>query len=812
LYNTLNREPGIVELNKTTATVTVKKHLIVVNNTNLYSVRAAGDIGEEVRVGKIEVKPGVTFKVDENASVTVAQGGEVVVSPADTTYKSAEITLVAASEGGTPGGIIVQAAGKIDASGPITLQAGTKLEVNEGATVEVKASAKITVPARAEVKVDGTLTVSNSATVEVASSGKVAVSGELKLATATAKVDLQGGTLEVTGKVDNKGEISGSNTGTVDIKAGGNIDTNGSGTADLTTVTTKVEDDKALTASGSNATVALPEKSEVTVVAKEGATVTKGTETVSLVHEGTAVSYGDSNALSVTFTFSKAVTAAASETSSNTWTVAPAGEAKASETITATYTGDAVPAKLGITVTDADEGTLTIKDADFYPVESKAFERASGTYRVSYYGEVATGSYVAGLKKDSVDIKYYLVKTTTENGYFNNLFNTIYTPNKANSNTDSIENGKTTVAYDATISAAVLPLFNIVLDTSDPTKDKVNLTGTGLPATNVVNPGASSSNLIIIDIGLPGVANTGLPKFYIPLNGEANGSAKGTLGNGEDTTGYGHIRLRVNNGAELVILADNSGIASGASCPPGGFKNGAVEVMSGGKLRDGAYRGFPLGSGAVLINRYGSYLSVGPEGNTGQNLDAWYYGYLIGPAGNTIDTQPRIRWTGGPGDFLEVREGKLAFSGKATVQKNMGLIYSAWFVGNSEITIDILPDDPTPVTTGMTFKGLFANDTASAGPFDFYATGTTKIYLKNGVLHKAFLTDNTSAPSDSAIFLKKKDSVDEALIISLGSSGTSKDYPDSDSNSKITGYQNWDIADTNLEVVDLAQQGGGNGG
>jgi hypothetical protein len=653
LYDTLiARGADIVTLDETTAAVTVKKHLLVVKDSNLYSVqgRAAGDIGEEVRVGRIEITPGVTFKVDENASVTVAQEGEIVVNPGNSTYKAAAIALVkATSDGATPGEIIVQAAGKIDASGPITLAEGTKLEVNVGATVEVKASATITVPTNAEVKVDGTLNVSSA-----------------------AKVDLAGGTLEVatTGKVDNKGKISGS-SGKIAIKAGGNIDTNGSGTADLTAVTTTVEDDKALTASGSNATVALPKESEVTVFAKDGAIVTKGDETVSLVHEGTTVSYGESNALTVTFTFSRAVTAAASKDSSSTWTVSPTSDT-GSKTVTATYSGDVVPAKLGITVTDADKGTLTVMDADFYPVESSDFIRSAGTYQVVYYGEVAgsgsTSYAIAGLKKDN-STKCYLVTDT----YFKTLFNTIYTPN-APSTTDSIEKGKTTVAYDDTISKAVLPLFNIVLDGTDAAKDKVNLTGTTLPTAD----GASSINLIIIDIGKPGENNSTLPKFYIPLDSD---SKKGTLGNGDDTTGYGHIRLRVNNGAELVILADNTN-GTKSSCPPGGFKNGAVEVMSGGKLRDGAYQGFPLGSGAVLINHYGSYLSVGPEGNTGQNGDVWWYGYLIGPAGNTMDTQPRIRWTGGPGDYLEVREGMLAFSGKATIQKTLGLIYSAWFIGN----------------------------------------------------------------------------------------------------------------------------------
>jgi hypothetical protein len=70
--------------------------------------------------------------------------------------------------------------------------------------------------------------------------------------------------------------------------------------------------------------------------------------------------------------------------------------------------------------------------------------------------------------------------------------------------------------------------------------------------------------------------------------------------------------------------------------------------MAGGKLRDGAYEGFPLGSNAVILNRFGSYLSVGPESHNPDATAVWatytahYSGYLVGPAGGSDPDKPQI--------------------------------------------------------------------------------------------------------------------------------------------------------------------------
>jgi hypothetical protein len=285
------------------------------------------------------------------------------------------------------------------------------------------------------------------------------------------------------------------------------------------------------------------------------------------------------------------------------------------------------------------------------------------------------------------------------------LLNEIYEPNAVDSE-DDIEDGKTAIKYTREISEKVLNLFEITIKSTTPgtgygSWDKVEITGTDLPTAS----GASSINLIIIDIGkpteeggTPAVAGTSKPQFYIP-----------PLGLGDQFGNYSHIRLRVNPGKELVILTDNSGYISGGgvgdTCDPGYFNGGCVEVMENGKLRDGAYEGFPLGKDAVILNRWGSYLSIGPEpdhidattdvGGTNVIYNNFYKGYLVGPeapgkiyGATDYDDTPRVVW-GGTGGYLEVRPGKIATDAVLTVRKSLGLIYSVWFVNDASLTIDI---------------------------------------------------------------------------------------------------------------------------
>jgi hypothetical protein len=332
----------------------------------------------------------------------------------------------------------------------------------------------------------------------------------------------------------------------------------------------------------------------------------------------------------------------------------------------------------------------------------------------------------------------------------------------------------------------VLGLFQFTTD-AEGDIEKIELTGTP-PAANIVSSSpATTTNLIVIDIGKPDADNTGLPTFSIPLSEDTAGNKHGTLGvNGGS---YGYIRLRVNQGASLIILADNhayltaeTGEGEGHPCPTGWFNNGCVEVMAGGKLRDGAYQGFPLGAHAVILNRVGSYLGVGPEETHPDAItyavayNAYYKGWLISPdadASNVIDADPRIRWgeDAATAGYLEVRPGKLAISANVTAQKSLGLIYSVWFIGNTQVTIDIGAGyasfmGPTLFTQSESFR--------------FYGnTGATILIKAGSILHTPFLTGVT-ADMGKGIF----DSSD--LTITISGTSTPGAYTNS-----ITGYSSW---------------------
>jgi hypothetical protein len=481
------------------------------------------------------------------------------------------------------------------------------------------------------------------------------------------------------------------------------------------------------------------------------------------------VSYNSTTgAVKVTYTFNMNVTASFSG-----WTI----DGNGTRTITATPASPkpGTAAKIELTAANAADASRTTKIAPVtvMPV-SKVFARNGGTtgYRVEYYDAYG----VTGLKNGGA-AQWYLVTDTN----LKKIFNAIYTPN-APGTTDTIESGKTTIAYDAGISQAALSLFTVTVG-SNANGDKIEIKGTALPA----KTGASNKNLIVIDIGISGEDNTSL-KFYIPYREL-----------GTPTGAYGHIRFRVNRGAEAVILADNSRYinnnGAGNASEPGYFNNGCIEVMAGGKLRDGAYEGFPLGSNAVILNNLGSYLAVGPESSFSSatagyaaGRDKWYEGWLIGPSGSG-NNAPRIVWDSGDqsGSYIEVRPGKLAISANVTVKKTLGLIYSVWFVNGPTVTIDAVSDNNTPTIAGK--KGLFANGTG----YKFYGTktasggtnignATATIVIRPGsTLHKMFLT---SGNTDLQNFITAGSS---NKVITNKGNGSAQTYE-----TGITGYPEWE--------------------
>ncbi|MDR0589366.1 MAG: hypothetical protein LBG25_02350 [Spirochaetaceae bacterium] len=435
--------------------------------------------------------------------------------------------------------------------------------------------------------------------------------------------------------------------------------------------------------------------------------------------------------------------------------------------ITADSTG-AVTVDNGVTNNDK----VSISGAGTINVPGTLFNRSShaGTYTLLSY---SAATKKAQLKAGETTAAWYDVSGDTA---LQTLFDAIYTPNAPGSAQDtfvSYETGKTAVPYTdankADLSDKVLALFNITIGANS-ANDKVKIKGTDLPAATL---STGATNLVIIDIGKPGVTNTGLPKFSIP-DRELGASSAGE-------GAHSHIRLRVNEGADLTILADNSGYPSGTSCPTGYFMGGCVEVMAGGKLRDGAKQGFPLGSNAVILNWAGSYLSVGEAADFGVT-SSYYSGYLIGPSAS----QPRIEWANTTG-YIEVRDGELAIEGNVTVKKTLGLIYSVWFIGNTTVTINIPSSDPTPISKGgKDYYGLFANEPeAASNSYNFYGTSNARIVLESGGIHKAFLTAESA---DNGTLLVKNGAT---TTITGTNTGTVVYYPEGTATN--SGYPAWTI-------------------
>jgi hypothetical protein len=398
-------------------------------------------------------------------------------------------------------------------------------------------------------------------------------------------------------------------------------------------------------------------------------------------------------------------------------------------------------------VEGSDGDTVTVTpDADSLDLFS--LPSSSTTYTLSYFEAIDETAQAKAMLHEGTSAKMYRIN----NSSLYNLFKAIYTPNKPGSS-DSVETGKTAIAYTDEISTSALGLFKITIGSGG--AEQVDLKGTTLPAA----PGASATNLIVIDIGIPGETNS-LPTFYIPKD------KNDSLGNKDVTGDYSHIRLRVNNGAKLVIVAENSGYINtgvGNPCPAGNFKGGCVEVMEGGYLRDGAYEGFPLGEGAVILNRYGSFLSVGPEADSDDAIgaakpayDAYYSGYLLGTGG-------RVEWDADNDamSYLEVRSKKIATDAKLTLKKSMGLIYSVWFLGDARLTISGNIDPFQGGTPGT--GGLYANEKNGGDDYSFYAAEAKagRISIESGSVLDGRFLDRQAKDLNPSSFIAGPITVDD---------------------------------------------------
>jgi hypothetical protein len=431
---------------------------------------------------------------------------------------------------------------------------------------------------------------------------------------------------------------------------------------------------------------------------------------------GPAVSYvPGSYAPSVTFVFDTAVNGEAEG-----WVIA--GNETAELTATPAPETELTPGVLctfKLTAANVLDETKTVAvGANVMPVSGPFVRPDAGeaVYTVFWYdGASGAAGLLSGTGGDEPD--WFFV----EEEALRNMFNAVYAPN-APGTADSIEPGKQAAAYTPEISETVLSLFNITVGSTD-AGDRVEIGGADLLAASA--PVIDEYHPVVIDIGIPGTSNGGLPAFHVRA---------GALGTAE--VHYGHIRLRVNQGAGLVIEADNTGYSEGITdwaCPHGNLQGGTVEVAGGGWLRNGAYRGFPLGKGSIIIARLGSRLATGPESSFSPSapgydaeLDAHYAGWLIGHAGDGA----ALCWGAGDqnGSFIEIRDiprpgdgadgGTLAFDVNLTLRKPLALRYNVWFVNSPTLTIDAADG---PAIDGH--RGLIAEDARYKLYGTFFQTG-----------------------------------------------------------------------------------------
>jgi hypothetical protein len=471
---------------------------------------------------------------------------------------------------------------------------------------------------------------------------------------------------------------------------------------------------------------------------------------------GPTVSYAEDGAVSVTFAFDMDVVADEPEG----WDIAGNGTA----VITASPRSPFAPGPATLRLTAANKeypervraveaGAVLVGGVFSRPDEETAYDLA-------YYdenGAAGLALLVPGSRLRAGGTNWVYVA----NDYFKNIFNAVAAPNEPGAR----------------------GLFHIIIGAEGAGADKIEIAGASLQGAG------TAAKPAVIHAGLPEGDNSGLPPYVIPYRGL-----------GSPGKGYPHLRIQVNRGASLVILADNTGYEAGGAgnpCPPGYFK-GTVEVMGGGSLRDGAYEGFPLGAESVIIARLGSRLAVGPEtsfnpGGAGYvaSRDKYFSGWLVGSAGDA----PRIVWGTGDqnGDYIEIRGGKLAFSANVTVKKTLALDVSVWFVNGPSLAIDAAGD--SLAIAGR--KGLFARDGGRKFYGDKSSSGgqnpgapAAKIILKEGsALHRSFLIGGDPAEGEEFI------EADGGLSVS--NRGSAEGGPPlvfyKEGSAPIFGYLNWEL-------------------
>jgi hypothetical protein len=286
--------------------------------------------------------------------------------------------------------------------------------------------------------------------------------------------------------------------------------------------------------------------------------------------------------------------------------------------------------------------------------------------------EVRADGTIAQLTTDATSKWYYVEETTLQQN-----IDIIYRANSA--------------------SAEALALFQLVVASEDDAEnswfdtvaagDYIKLAGTSVPT-------GTSDVPARINVGVPGENNVALLDVVIPPEG---------LGADISTT-YTYTWIVVNNGAYLDVNATQT--MGGDMTSVGKFQSGTVRVANGGKARDSAWMGWPLGSNSAFRVLYGGSIAVGKgdrdghtwvDGYTGELASGHPYypafeGWLIAPSS---ESNTKAVWGGqvssGEEDgygFLDAFGTSVVIYGNVTIKKTAGLIYNVLLVAGTTLTID----------------------------------------------------------------------------------------------------------------------------
>jgi hypothetical protein len=243
---------------------------------------------------------------------------------------------------------------------------------------------------------------------------------------------------------------------------------------------------------------------------------------------------------------------------------------------------------------------------------------------------------------------------------------------------------------------AELGLFHVVVGPAAETYPTAQSIWTyGVPTSHVEVYGTATAGADLL-IGSAAGSNADVFEFYMGQLNATNAKLTGALA---ETKGS----ITVYNGAYLNLY-----VPTDDSIVGGTFTNayaGLLEVKDGGKLRDGAGAGYPLGEGNIKAHA-GARIAVGAgyaDGTnenasvtevTSGNGDGWKSGYLAGQAGwligQSTDTTPISIWgtaLDSGGGMIGIGKNKLYINAHITVKRSTAMPYDIVLSANATLEL-----------------------------------------------------------------------------------------------------------------------------